>query len=212
MNALFFIPARAAVERFSRRRETGSSMIEVLVAVMLVSIGLLGIAGLSGATFNYNKTSQVRLTAMALVNDYADRARLNIYGYDRGGYSVALPTNYAGTAVTVPAANLNLDPSNAANAMTIADNLAAADVDQFLRNVRNRLPQGDAVVISRPTATARDMDVWLLWKEPNVGTGTADDVKTSDYQIFQSSKQNCPSSLTSAEELEYSCMFFKVGL
>lgn len=203
MNALLSIPARLAVARRSRRREAGSSMIEVLVAVMLVSIGLLGIAGLSGATFSYNKTSQVRLTAMALVNDYADRARINIYGYDRGGYSIALATNYAGTAVTVPSANLNLDPAIAANAITIADNLAAADVDQFLRNVRNRLPQGDAVVISRPGGTARDMDVWLLWKEPKTDAGDT---------LFSAAQGNCPTSLTSAEQAEYSCMFFKVGL
>lgn len=203
MNAQFSNLSQIAAEPRLCRREAGSSMIEVLVAVMLVSIGLLGIAGLSGATFNYNKTSQVRLTAMALVNDYADRARINIYGYDRGGYSIALPTNFAGTPVTVPAANLNLDPAIAANAITIADNLAAADVDQFLRNVRNRLPQGDAVVISRPTATARDMDVWLLWKEPKTDAGDT---------LFSAGQNNCPTSLTLAEQADYSCMFFKVGL
>lgn len=203
MNAMFSHNARRPVDGHVRRLQTGSSMIEVLVAVMLVSIGLLGIAGLSGATFGYNKTSQVRLTGMALVNDFADRARINIHGYDRGGYTIALTANYAGTPVTVPTANLNLDPSVAANAITLADNLAAADVDQFLRNVRNRLPQGDAVVISRPTSAARDMDVWLLWKEPKTDAGDS---------LFTQVQGNCPTSLSTADQAEYSCMFFKVGL
>jgi type IV pilus assembly protein PilV len=186
-----------------RHGQRGASMIEVLVAILLVSVGLLGIAGLSGATFNYNKVSQMRLTGIALVNDLADRARVNVYGYDRGAYDIALSDNYAGTAATVPDANLDLDPSVPANAITAADALAAADIDQFLRSVRNRLPQGDAVVISRPGATARDLDVWLLWQEPTTDAGDT---------LFGAGQGNCPSSLTPDEQALYSCMYFKVGL
>ncbi|MGM9428375.1 type IV pilus modification protein PilV [Hydrogenophaga sp. MI9] len=196
----------------SIQRQQGASMIEVLVAVLLVSIGLLGIAGLSGATFSYNKTSQVRLTGMALVNDFADRARLNVAGYDRGGYSIALGDNYQSSPVTVAASNLGLDPSVAVNGNKIADDLAAADVDQFLRSVRSRLPLGDAVVVSRPSGATRDMDVWLLWQQPQVGSGSADDLKTSDYQLFMAGQGNCPNSLSAADKLVYSCMYFKVGL
>lgn len=187
-------------------------MIEVLVAVLLVSIGLLGIAGLSGATFSYNKTSQVRLTGMALVNDFADRARLNVAGYDRNRYSIALSDNYQSSPVTVATTNLDLDPSVTVNANKIADDLAAADVDQFLRSVRNRLPLGDAVVVSRPSGATRDLDIWLLWQQPQVGSGTTDDQKTSEYQLFMAGQGNCPNSLSTAEKLLYSCMYFKVGL
>lgn len=183
--------------------QKGASMIEVLVAILLVSIGLLGIAGLSGATFSYNKASQVRLVGLALVNDFADRARINVAGYDRDGYNIALSDNFQSTAVTVPDANLSLDPSVPANQTTIANALAAADVDQFLRAVRNRLPLGDAVVVSRPSGTSRDMDIWLLWKEPKANTGDT---------LFGAGQGNCPSSLSAADKLEYSCMYFKVGL
>ena len=187
-------------------------MIEVLVSILLVSVGLLGIAGLSGATFNYNKVSQMRLTGIALVNDLADRARVNVYGYDRGGYEIDLSDDFASTPVAVSSGNLaNLDsnPSDALNTSTAADGLAASDVDQFLRSVRSRLPQGDAVVMgaaaatSRASVTSRDLDVWLLWKEPQ--TDAAD-------SLFTAGQGNCPSSLTPAELAEYSCMYFKVGL
>lgn len=213
MKAHQLLSLQPTVKRRSRRHEIGASMIEVLVAVMLVSIGLLGIAGLSGATFNYNKVSQMRLTGMGLVNDFADRARVNVYGFDLGQYSIAIGDNFAGSPVTVPAGNLDLDPSIPANATTIATQLAAADVDQFLRTVRNRLPQGDAVVVSRPTAASRDMDVWLLWKEPKTDTGSpTEDAKTADFQAFSAGQGNCPSNLTTAQKAEYSCMYFKVGL
>ncbi|WP_066261367.1 type IV pilus modification protein PilV [Hydrogenophaga flava] len=192
-------------------RQRGASMIEVLVAILLVSVGLLGIAGLSGATFTYNKASQMRLTGMALVNDLADRARVNVYGYDRQGYDIELGDNFESTPVAVGDANLDLDPAVSANADSVADALAAADVDQFLRSVRSRLPQGDAVVTSRPGANARDLDVWLLWKEAATAEGDEDDDR-GDFSIFDASKENCPDSLSTEERAEYSCMYFKVGL
>lgn len=192
-------------------KQTGSSMLEVLVAILLVSVGLLGVAGLSGATFSYNKVSQMRLTGLALVNDYADRARINVYGYDRGNYDIAKADDFASTPVTVSDSNLDLDPAVSANASAIADALAAADIDQFLRSVRNRLPQGDAVVISTPTAAARNLDVWLMWKESQTAAGDAANDK-GDFSLFNAATQNCPSNLSAADALEYSCMYFKVGL
>lgn len=192
-------------------RETGASMIEVLVAILVVSVGLLGIAGLSGATFSYNKTSQMRLTGIALANDFADRARVNVYGYDLGGYDITLATNFAGTPVEVDDANLDLDPAVLADATTAANALAASDVDQFLRSVRNRLPQGDAVVMARPGATTRDLDVWLLWQDST--TSDADeDTDRGNFSLFESAKGNCPDTLTTAQQAVYSCMYFKVGL
>lgn len=194
------------------RRHRGASMIEVLVAILLVSVGLLGIAGLSGATFTYNKASQMRLTGIALVNDLADRARVNVYGYDLEGYDIELSDDFEDTPVEVDEGNLNLNPALATtDTADIASDLAAADVDQFLRSVRNRLPQGDAVVTSRPGANARDLDVWLLWKEAATSDGNEDDDR-GDFSIFDASKENCPDSLSPEERAEYSCMYFKVGL
>jgi type IV pilus assembly protein PilV len=203
-------PAHTA-SKSGRPNQAGASMIEVLVSILLVSVGLLGIAGLSGATFGYNKASQLRLTGIALVNDLADRARVNVHGYDRGAYDIALGDNYETTPVSVPDANLDLDPSLVVNANAAADALAAADVDQFLRTVRSRLPQGDAVVMSRPGANTRDLDVWLMWQESGTAAGAVDDDR-GDFSLFDASKGNCPATLTPAEQDVYSCMFFKVGL
>lgn len=191
-------------------RQTGFSMIEVLVSVLLVSIGLLGIAGLSGATFGYNKVAQMRLTGIALVNDFADRARINVYGYDLRNYDIALGDTFQSSPVVVPDSNLTLDPAIEANALTLANDLAAADVDQFLRAVSRRLPQGDAVVISRPTGTHRDMDIWLLWQEPRTGDDV--NVDEGDRWLFDNAQVNCPNTLTAAQRLVYSCMYFKTGL
>lgn len=183
----------------SLRREAGSSLIEVLVAILLVSVGLLGIAGLSGATFGYNKVSQLRLTGQALVNDYSDRARVNIYGFDLDAYNIAL-------ADSLPAditPDADLDTKVEANALKAAQDVAQFDRRAFMTSVANRLPQGKAVVMSSPSAAARDMDIWLLWQEPQADAGDS---------LFGAGQGNCPADLSTTDKALYSCMYFKVGL
>ena len=178
------------------------------MAILLVSIGLLGIAGLSGATFGYNKASQLRLSGMVLVNDYADRARVNIYGYDLRQYNIHLSDPSASPRVD-PTYAPNLDTSTDANAATAANTVAAADREDFLNAVADRLPGGDAVVVSSPSANARDMDVWILWIEPSAN---GDPLENAASSLFNAAQGNCPSTLTAAERDVYSCMYFKVDL
>ena len=183
----------------SSRREAGSSLIEVLVAILLVSVGLLGIAGLSGATFGYNKVSQLRLTGQALVNDYSDRARVNIYGFDLNDYDIALADSLPADITPDP----DLDTKVEANALKAAQDVAQFDRRAFMTSVANRLPQGKAVVMSSPSAAARDMDIWLLWQEPQADAGDS---------LFGAGQGNCPDDLSTTDKALYSCMYFKVGL
>ena len=180
--------------------QMGTSMVEILVALLVISLGLLGIAGLSAATFGYNKAAQVRLTGLNLVNDYADRARLNVYGYDLGKYAIALADVPAASAVTAAK-----DAMKAGETVTLtaAENVAAYDRQLFQRTVASRLPQGRAVVASNPTVNARNLDVWLLWREPTTTTGDS---------LFGAGQANCPSDLSDADKAIYNCMYFKVGL
>ncbi|MDR7377404.1 type IV pilus assembly protein PilV [Rhodoferax ferrireducens] len=55
----------------------GVTLIEVLVAIVILSIGLLGIAGLQVATTKFKLGSQSRAATASLYADYADLARLN---------------------------------------------------------------------------------------------------------------------------------------
>jgi len=189
----------------SARHEKGSSLLEVMVAILLVSVGLLGIAGLSSATFSYNKAAQLRLTGLALVNDYADRARVNVYGYDLGGYDLTLSST-----ATAPTQNADekSDSKAAANAVALADRA------HLLTEVAARLPQGKAVVASTPSAGARDLDIWLLWKEPQLEEVDEDDDPAgyAAFSLFKQGQDNCPSDLSEDDLAVYSCMYFKVGL
>jgi len=56
---------------------TGFTLVEVLVALVVLSIGLLGIAALYVETLRANRSALVRTQAITLASDLADRIRSN---------------------------------------------------------------------------------------------------------------------------------------
>ena len=61
----------------SRRRQKGFSLIEVLVSVVIMSVGILGVAGLQVLSLQQNRNSLLRGEALQLGNDILDRMRAN---------------------------------------------------------------------------------------------------------------------------------------
>lgn len=55
--------------------QSGVSMIEVLVAIIVLSIGLLGLAGLQTAGLKYNQSANFRSTATMMAYSILDSMR-----------------------------------------------------------------------------------------------------------------------------------------
>jgi type IV pilus assembly protein PilV len=70
-----------------RRRQSGFTLIEVLVTLVLVSVGLLGIAALQLTTLQGNQESYVRSQASVLAGDMLDRIRANPVAFRNGDYT-----------------------------------------------------------------------------------------------------------------------------
>jgi type IV pilus assembly protein PilV len=71
------------------RSSAGFSLIEVLVAIVILAIALLGMAGLTAASMRGNNTAFYRSQATVLADDILDRMRSNV-GPARGGqYNIA---------------------------------------------------------------------------------------------------------------------------
>ena len=70
----------------------GFTLIEVLVTVVVVSIGLLGLAGLQISGLRANMSSEARSKATLLASDIIERMRANPLGVDANGYA-AIDTN-----------------------------------------------------------------------------------------------------------------------
>lgn len=116
-------------------RIKGFTLLEVLVALVVLSVGMLGIGGLYVASLQSARTAIIRTKAVNFAADLADRIRANRQGL----------AAYAGAAADAGCAD------NTANATTICTpaQLAAHDLflwRQLLNDSRNGLPDAQAVV------------------------------------------------------------------
>jgi type IV pilus assembly protein PilV len=73
----------------SRSKDSGFSLIEVLVALLVLSIGLLGLAMLQVESIKYNTDAYFRTQATILAYDIADLMRANRAVANAGGYAAA---------------------------------------------------------------------------------------------------------------------------
>jgi type IV pilus assembly protein PilV len=58
-------------------KDSGFSLIEVLITIVILTIGLLGLAGLQGRALTSQMESYQRSQALVLLNDMADRINAN---------------------------------------------------------------------------------------------------------------------------------------
>jgi len=76
-------------------KQSGVSLLEVLVAILVLSIGLLGLAGLQALALKNNQNSLYRTIATQQAFDMADRMRANFIGRQAGLYDAisGIPAN-----------------------------------------------------------------------------------------------------------------------
>lgn len=145
----------------------GTTLIEILVTVIVISIGLLGIIGMQATGLRNNTSAYNRSQATMLAYDIADRARANPLG----------AAHYDFTAHT-PAANSACNTTGGCLPSVMAGN----DGHEWLQSLTQGLPDGQGVVCidstpndGTPSAMACDgsgtvyaIKVW--WDEDRSGT------------------------------------------
>ena len=172
-------------------------MIEVLVAILIVSLGVLALAGLLGVSSRLGKTSEFRATAALLAADITDRMRANRKGADDGDYALANTALADSTTAKVVCA--------LATACT-GEEIAAIDLAEWQALLYNALPQGTGYIAADATST-NVADVWVVWRDPDA----LNDGSKADNTIIASGLQNrCPPGFGTDEKP--SCMYFRVGL
>ena len=97
------------------KHQSGISLIEVLVAVLVLSIGLLGIAGLQTSALTTNFISYQYTQAALLTASMVERMRANGSGVLAGNYSLTAGTSFTGTAPTVNCASASCSAQQQAN-------------------------------------------------------------------------------------------------
>jgi type IV pilus assembly protein PilV len=140
-----------------RKGQRGSSLLEVLISILLMSFGMMALAGMQAYSVAAQKNAANRAIASALATELAEVIRLNPAGLAAGNYDVAMMTT------GFPPALAPCAFPNCTNAAT----LAAADRTAFQSRVRSLLPQG-GVEVARPPGSTTQADIWILWEEAGV--------------------------------------------
>ena len=82
------------------RRNAGFSLIEVLVALLILSIGLIGLAGLQNRGLRDNHSALLRSQAVQHAEDMLDRMRANRAAAQAGRYDIEIgkpgPADWSG--------------------------------------------------------------------------------------------------------------------
>ncbi len=137
------------------RNQSGVSLIESMIALLVISIGLLGIAALQVTAMGQNTSALNHSRAVWIANDMADRVRSNVtvfatYGgiLTSGSYSQDCQTNGCTNAQMV-----------------------TADAEDFATEV-GALPAGLGRVTADAAQTTLTIDV--MWDDEGTGaSGTA---------------------------------------
>jgi type IV pilus assembly protein PilV len=146
----------------SPRANRGFTLVEILVTLVLVSVGLLGVAALQLRTLRANKEAYVRSQASVLAADILDRMRANPLAFRGGAYDVT----WDATASTTTGGSI--DPEELQRATT--------DLDEWQRAINSTLP-GTATEASGQIVRANNVvTVSIRWTERSEGTGETNDV------------------------------------
>jgi type IV pilus assembly protein PilV len=124
--------------------QRGVGLVEVLVAVLILGIGLLGLAALQTQSLKYNGEAYLRTQATILAMDMADRLRAN--------RKIALdqPALYTLDETDEPSVSVDLCSSQACT----ASELAQYDFAQWRTRLREVLPGGTGTLQPNTSATA----------------------------------------------------------
>lgn len=124
-------------------KQRGAGLIEVLIALLVLAVGLLGLGALQTQSLKFNNESYFRTQATLLAMDMADRLRSN------RDYARTNSGNYTFTVTDSSTAAIDACESTACS----PGELAQYDFKQWKDRVEQTLPSGTVSLAPLPNAT-----------------------------------------------------------
>jgi type IV pilus assembly protein PilV len=126
-------------------------MIEILVTLVILSIGLLGVAGLQLTGLQSNRSAYYRSQATIIAYDMIDRMRTNVDGVAANHYDDLDSDNPPSSPPTC------IESANGCSAASLADN----DLQEWVNDYLSMLPAGSGTV----TRNGNIFTVTVNWVE-----------------------------------------------
>ena len=142
------ITSLTARSRLQRRKVSGFTLIEVLIAMVILSVGMLGIAGLYVHSMQAGRTSILRHNAVTLAGDIADRIRAN---------------PRAGPAYALAGANNNCVDGGVDCTL---GQMAANDIFLWDQQAANTMPNGAVNIVFNNGVVPPTYQITVAWTEP----------------------------------------------
>ena len=139
-------------------KSRGFTLLEVLIAVVVLSIGLLGIAGLQAFSQRSNHSAYLRSQATALAYDMIDRMRANTAGVLSGAYNAIDTTS--GTY-----SNPGCDTATCSSSQ-----MAQYDMYDWQQELATQLPTGNGKVTGAGVGSM--FTVTVMWDDDRNGSGS----------------------------------------
>ncbi len=130
------------------KRVQGFTLVEVLIALIILSVGMLGIAGLYVHSMQAGRTSLFRHHAVTLAGDIADRIRANPRAV--GAYALAGANNNCVDG------GINCTPAQ----------MAANDIFLWDLQATDTLPTGTVAVVFDNAPLPPTYQITVSWNEP----------------------------------------------
>lgn len=157
-------------------KAAGFTLIEVLIAVVLLAGGLLGLAALQAASLKNNQSAYNRSQATQLAYDMADRIRANpVESSDRANTNPSTLAASAYAATATPAPQASCDSSPGCTSALMAQN----DRAKWLADIASNLPSGTGTIAV--DAATRVFTITINWDDNR--SGAADTHFAMSFQI-----------------------------
>lgn len=186
----------------SIKHQRGAGLIEALVAILVLSIGLLGMLGMQTAALKYEQSGWIRSALSSNIASLADRIRANS-GADATDYNYT--RTYAADRTAIEASNTYFTPAkNCDTTVCNAAELAAYDLLIWRRDLDQQLPGATGFVV--PTG-AKGVDLRFLvtvawYDKDNVDAGVLQSPAIcTAATIGVASRNCCPAALGTAAAL-----------
>jgi len=182
----------------SASRQRGASLIEVLVSILVVSLGVVAMGGLLASATRLGKASETRSVASLMASDISDRMKANVTAARAGQYNLT-------TQFKSPPDTPNLVTCAVVDNCTTAE-LASQDMAQWRRALLHALPSGTGYITYDAGADAAGgaVDVWIAWLDPTA-------LSVGAFQTAEDQNVNCPPDFKGLDP-QPRCMYFRVAL